>query len=67
MAEITLQISGMSCKHCVMRVKKALDSLEGVSSSDVEIGKATVIFDDAKTSSDTIRAAVIKTGYSVTG
>jgi len=25
MAEITLEIEGMSCKHCVMRVKKAID------------------------------------------
>ncbi|MEE8422998.1 MAG: heavy-metal-associated domain-containing protein [Thermodesulfobacteriota bacterium] len=35
MAEITLKIDGMSCQHCVMSVKKAIDWVEGVSSSDV--------------------------------
>jgi len=67
MTEITLQINGMSCKHCVMRVKKAVDGIDGVTSSDVEIGKATVKFDEAKTSADAIKDTVKNTGYTVTG
>jgi copper chaperone CopZ len=38
MADITIKIEGMGCGHCVKNVKKSLDSLDGVSSSDVEFG-----------------------------
>jgi copper chaperone len=63
MAETTLTIEGMSCGHCVMRVKKALDALAGVTGSDVKVGIATVEFDESKISKDEITAAVEKTGY----
>ena len=32
-----LQIKGMSCEHCVARVKKMLESLDGVSSAEVSL------------------------------
>ncbi len=32
-----LKISGMSCDHCVSHVKSALETLEGVSQSDVSL------------------------------
>ena len=32
-----LKISGMSCDHCVSHVKSALETLEGVSHSDVSL------------------------------
>ncbi len=65
MAEITLKIEGMSCQHCVMSVKKAIDSVEGVSSSDVTIGSARVIYDDDKASEELIKDAINKAGYKV--
>lgn len=65
MAELSLKIEGMSCGHCVMSVKKALDNVEGVSSSHVEVGTATVVFDETKTNSDEIRKTVEKAGYKV--
>lgn len=67
MAEVTLKIEGMSCQHCVMRVKKAVDGLGGVSKSDVNIGSAHVVYDDAKVKKEDIEAAVQKAGYAVTG
>jgi copper chaperone len=63
MAEITLKIDGMSCQHCVMRVKKALDGMEGVSSSEVSIGSAKTVFDESKTNRDAIVNAVQNAGY----
>jgi len=30
MTEIELKVKGMSCAHCEMRVKKALEKVEGV-------------------------------------
>jgi copper chaperone CopZ len=62
-AEISLKINGMSCQHCVMNVKKALDGIDGVRSSDVTVGFARVIYDEAKTNQTEISQAVQKTGY----
>ncbi len=67
MSEVTLKIDGMSCQHCVMSVKKAIDGVEGVSTSDVEVGTATVAFDESKTSSDAISSAVTNAGYKIAG
>lgn len=65
MASIQVKIGGMSCPHCVMRVKKAIDALPGITSSQVEIGSANVSFDEKKTNADAIKEAVKKAGYTV--
>lgn len=65
MAEINLKIEGMSCGHCVMAVKKALDNLNGVASSEVAIGSAKVTYDAAKTGREAIEKAVINAGYKI--
>lgn len=65
MAEIILKIDGMSCQHCVMNVKKAVDGIEGVSSSDVTVGSAKVVYDDAKINKGAIAAVVQNAGYKV--
>ncbi len=67
MAELTLTIEGMSCGHCVMSVKKAIDALEGINSSDVSIGTARVDYDESKTNMDEIAKAVQNSGYKVAG
>ena len=67
MAEATIMIDGMSCMHCVTRVKKSIENLAGINNLNVEVGKATVTFDDAKTSQKDIEAAIIKAGYKVKG
>jgi copper chaperone len=67
MSEIALKIEGMSCGHCVMSVKKAIDGVEGVSTSDVEVGSAKVTYDESKTDSDAIAGAVTSAGYKVAG
>jgi copper chaperone len=65
MTEVTLKIEGMSCQHCVMRVKKAIDAVSGVTKTDVAIGSATVQFDESKTKKEDIIAAIEKAGYRV--
>jgi copper chaperone len=65
MAEITLKIEGMSCKHCVMRVKKAVDGLGGVTKSDVNVGSAHIVYDGSKLKKEDIETAVQKAGYTV--
>ncbi len=66
MAEIKLKIEGMSCQHCVISAKKAIESIEGVLSSDVSIGSAEVVFDDSKTDKDAIATALENAGYKAT-
>jgi len=41
-----LTIQGMSCSHCIMHVKQALDSVNELEVEDVQIGKARVRYDD---------------------
>lgn len=35
--EKTYRVTGMTCQHCVMKVKKALESIEGVESASVTL------------------------------
>ncbi|MDA8169136.1 MAG: copper ion binding protein [Nitrospiraceae bacterium] len=65
MAEVKIEIEGMSCQHCVMAVKKAVTQLNGVTGADVEIGSADVKFDDTKVRREDIEAAITKAGYKV--
>ncbi|NOY64630.1 MAG: heavy-metal-associated domain-containing protein [Nitrospirae bacterium] len=67
MALENVKIEGMSCEHCVARVKKAIDAIDGVLKSDVSIGSATVEYDDAKTGRDQIVKAIEGVGYKVVG
>ena len=65
MAEISLTIEGMSCNHCVMSVRKAVESIEGVQSSDIAVGSARVVYDDSKTDRGAIALAIVNAGYKV--
>ncbi|MDA8077377.1 MAG: heavy-metal-associated domain-containing protein [Nitrospiraceae bacterium] len=65
MSEATIGIDGMSCQHCVMRVRKAIEGLSGISGLDVQVGTATVTFDESKVRQNDIEAAIIKAGYKI--
>jgi copper chaperone len=60
-----IKVEGMSCGHCVMRVKKAIEGVQGVNKVDVnlESKQAVVEFDEGKTDMEKIKAAVRDTGY----
>lgn len=38
-----IQIEGMSCEHCATRVKKMLESLDGVSSAEVSLADKSAV------------------------
>lgn len=63
MENLTLQIDGMSCGHCVSRVEKALTKLEGVEVRNVEIGAAEMSYDPSRVSPDQILEAVDGLGF----
>ena len=54
----------MSCGHCVMRVKKAIEGVQGVKKVDVSLEnkQAVVEFDEGKTDVENIKAAIKETG-----
>lgn len=56
--QIELKVIGMSCGHCEMRVKKALESVKGVKSvkADHKKGIAIVQADDSVTKDSLIKA-----------
>ena len=65
-SSVTLTVKGMSCEHCVARVKKALSELDGVSSVDVELssGKCRISLSH-EVSLQTLVAAIENAGYRV--
>lgn len=65
MAQGIIKIEGMSCQHCVMAVKKAVGSVAGVTAADVEIGKASIVYDDSKATPADIDKAIEKAGFKV--
>ena len=66
MTSLSVQITGMSCGHCVKAVQKALESLPGVAVQQVTVGTAAMTYDESATSAATIRDAIEDAGYTVT-
>ena len=62
--EKVFNIEGMSCGHCVMAVKKEIQKLD-VQKLNVQIGKATVEFDENKLKIEAIENAIKDAGYIV--
>ena len=62
----TLQIAGMTCASCVMRVEKALKSVSGVTAVSVNLAtEQATVSADASVSTAALVAAVGKAGYDV--
>lgn len=62
-----LSIAGMTCGHCVSHVTKALESVSGVTSVDVELEKNSALIEaDESVTAESVEKAVKAAGYSVT-
>ena len=66
MKQLKLEVSGMSCGHCVGAVREALAGVPGVKVDDVSIGSAAVTFDESKTKVSDLVDAVNDAGYEAT-
>lgn len=68
MASIQLSVTGMTCDHCVAKVEKALQDVDGVWGVFVErdVGTADVDYDDTKAGPEALTAAVKAAGYEAT-
>jgi len=65
MTEREIKISGMSCQHCVMAVKRELAKIAGLEVEEVKIGAARVAYDEAKVDQRRIQEAVVEAGYAI--
>lgn len=62
---LSLPVEGMTCASCVLRVERALLSVEGVSEANVNLGteKATVTFDPGRVGVAQLQERVAERGY----
>lgn len=62
----TLDVTGMTCKHCEKAVKDALESVDGVSSAVINLdsGQVEVTYQE-KVTLDTIKQTIEDQGYQV--
>ena len=65
MKTVEIKIEGMSCGHCVMAVKKALNNLNEIKIEDVQIGKAVIQVDESTDASEKAINALEEAGYNV--
>ena len=58
-----IKVEGMSCEHCVARVKDALIGLEGVQVESVQIGEVVVSLHSGEVGREAVLAAIQSAGY----
>jgi copper chaperone len=61
----TIGIDGMSCDHCVRRVRNALSEMKGVMSVNVDLGAKRAEIEGEALDDESIRSAVEEAGYAV--
>lgn len=67
MKNITLEVQGMSCGHCVNAIEGSLGQLAGVEQVNVNLADAqvNVVFNEAKVSLDKINETIEDKGYEI--
>jgi copper chaperone len=62
---VTLAITGMTCGHCVVAVKKALAAVPGVEAVEVTLSppRAVVACDLSRTTVEMLVKATVEEGY----
>jgi copper chaperone CopZ len=62
--EETIEVSGIRCERCVMRLAKTLEGVEGLEGANANlIGQVTLVWDDERTSREAILAALARGGF----
>ena len=65
MTQETIKVEGMSCMHCQLKVKKAVEAVEGVQRADVNLQTKQVVVDyeEGKVNLEKVKAAIKESGY----
>lgn len=67
MKEAQFAIDGMTCGGCVAAVRNVLTKQPGVTDVKVDVGSASLSYDEAKVSLQTLFAAVERAGFQPKG
>jgi copper chaperone CopZ len=60
----TIQVSGIRCERCVVRLAGALQGLDGLEAANANLmGQVVLTWDDERTSRDTVVAALARSGF----
>ena len=60
----TIQVGGVRCERCVMRLAHALEGHEGLESANANLmGQVTLAWDDGQTTRDAIVERLKKSGF----
>jgi copper chaperone CopZ len=60
----TIQVDGIRCERCVMRLGKVLESHEGLESANATLmGDVTLVFDDERTSREALVSEMTRGGF----
>jgi copper chaperone CopZ len=60
----TMQVSGIRCERCVLRLGGALGNLEGIESANANlVGEVTLSWDDDRVEREEIVAALDRAGF----
>ena len=60
----TLQVSGIRCERCVMRLAGVLEGHEGLESANATLmGRVTLAYDDTRTSRTALLDALARGGF----
>jgi copper chaperone len=65
MKQITLNVQGMSCGHCVNSVEGALKQLGAQGKADLASNTVSITFSEADLSVEQIKEAIEEQGYDV--
>ena len=62
--EETIQVSGVRCERCVLRLAKVLEGHEGLEAANANLmGQVSLTWDDERTSRDALLAALARGGF----
>jgi copper chaperone CopZ len=60
----TIQVSGIRCEKCVMRLGKTLEAHEGLEAANATLmGQVTLSWDDERTSREALLEAMSRGGF----
>lgn len=60
----TIQVGGVRCERCVMRLAHALEGHEGLEGANANLmGQVTLAWDDARTSREAIVDRLTRSGF----
>ena len=64
-SKLILNVSGMTCNHCIENVKNALMECEQVENVDVNLAKGTVQIKGTNLQNQILETAIVSAGYSI--